>query len=138
MLPLHDVNLACRELVRCVTQLGAVGSFLRPNLLAAMGTVQCFSNAATSKVTGPTSAGVCGTIDVDISALPPPRILSDLDPLMRLKRVMQGQPVPWTSPDIVALEKFHSPLARRAKPCVAVVDHQGISFVCRYTGDIGR
>jgi predicted TIM-barrel fold metal-dependent hydrolase len=33
MLPLHDVNLACRELVRCVTELGAVGSFLRPNLV---------------------------------------------------------------------------------------------------------
>ncbi|MEE8290070.1 MAG: amidohydrolase family protein, partial [Candidatus Tectomicrobia bacterium] len=33
MLPVHDVNLACQELVRCVTQLGAVGSFLRPNLV---------------------------------------------------------------------------------------------------------
>ena len=31
MLPPHDVNLACRELVRCVTELGAVGSFVRPN-----------------------------------------------------------------------------------------------------------
>jgi predicted TIM-barrel fold metal-dependent hydrolase len=31
MLPLHDVNLACAELVRCVTELGAVGSFVRPN-----------------------------------------------------------------------------------------------------------
>jgi uncharacterized protein len=31
MLPVHDVNLACRELVRCVTELGAVGSFVRPN-----------------------------------------------------------------------------------------------------------
>ena len=31
MLPLHDVNLACVELVRCVTELGAVGSFVRPN-----------------------------------------------------------------------------------------------------------
>lgn len=31
MLPMHDVNLACAELVRCVTELGAVGSFLRPN-----------------------------------------------------------------------------------------------------------
>ena len=31
MLPLHDVNLACAELVRCVKELGAVGSFVRPN-----------------------------------------------------------------------------------------------------------
>lgn len=33
MLPLHDVNMACKELLRCVTELGAVGSFLRPNLV---------------------------------------------------------------------------------------------------------
>ncbi len=33
MLPFHDVSLACQELHRCVTQLGAVGSFLRPNLV---------------------------------------------------------------------------------------------------------
>jgi uncharacterized protein len=33
MLPVHDVHLACRELVRCVRELGAVGSFLRPNLV---------------------------------------------------------------------------------------------------------
>lgn len=33
MLPLHDVNLACQELVRCVRELGAVGSYLRPNLV---------------------------------------------------------------------------------------------------------
>jgi predicted TIM-barrel fold metal-dependent hydrolase len=33
MLPFHDVNLACKELYRCVTELGAVGSFLRPNLV---------------------------------------------------------------------------------------------------------
>ena len=33
MLPLHDVNLACQELVRCVKELGAVGSFMRPNLV---------------------------------------------------------------------------------------------------------
>jgi uncharacterized protein len=33
MLPMHDVHLACRELVRCVRELGAVGSFIRPNLL---------------------------------------------------------------------------------------------------------
>jgi predicted TIM-barrel fold metal-dependent hydrolase len=32
MLPVHDVHLACRELVRCVG-LGAVGSFIRPNLV---------------------------------------------------------------------------------------------------------
>jgi predicted TIM-barrel fold metal-dependent hydrolase len=32
MLPPHDVNLACQELVRCVRDLDAVGSFLRPNL----------------------------------------------------------------------------------------------------------
>ena len=31
MLPLHDVNLACAELVRCVTELDAVGSMVRPN-----------------------------------------------------------------------------------------------------------
>ena len=31
MLPVHDVHLACRELVRCVRELGAVGSFIRPN-----------------------------------------------------------------------------------------------------------
>ncbi|MBM85683.1 MAG: hypothetical protein CMM47_06645 [Rhodospirillaceae bacterium] len=33
MLPLHDVHLACAELVRCVTELGAVGSFVRPNMI---------------------------------------------------------------------------------------------------------
>jgi predicted TIM-barrel fold metal-dependent hydrolase len=33
MLPVHDVHLACRELVRCVKDLGAVGSFIRPNLV---------------------------------------------------------------------------------------------------------
>lgn len=33
MLPVHDVNLACRELVRCVRELGAVGSFIRPNMI---------------------------------------------------------------------------------------------------------
>ena len=33
MLPLHDVNLACAELVRCVNELGAVGSFVRPNMV---------------------------------------------------------------------------------------------------------
>ena len=33
MLPFHDVNLACRELARCVTELGAVASFMRPNLV---------------------------------------------------------------------------------------------------------
>ncbi len=32
MLPVHDVHLACRELVRCA-KLGAVGSFIRPNLV---------------------------------------------------------------------------------------------------------
>jgi uncharacterized protein len=32
MLPLQDVHLACEELVRCAT-LGAVGSFMRPNLI---------------------------------------------------------------------------------------------------------
>ena len=31
MLPVHDVHLACRELVRSVRELGAVGSFIRPN-----------------------------------------------------------------------------------------------------------
>src|SRR5437867_9482860 len=31
MLPVHDVHLACRELVRCVREMGAVGSFIRPN-----------------------------------------------------------------------------------------------------------
>jgi predicted TIM-barrel fold metal-dependent hydrolase len=33
MLPVHDVNLACEELQRCVTELGAVGSFIRPNMV---------------------------------------------------------------------------------------------------------
>src|SRR5438552_16982312 len=33
MLPVHDVHLACRELVRCVREMGAVGSFIRPNLM---------------------------------------------------------------------------------------------------------
>ena len=33
MLPFHDVTLACRELRRCVTELGAVGSFMRPNIV---------------------------------------------------------------------------------------------------------
>ena len=33
MLPVHDVNLACQELVRCVRELGAVGSFVRPNMI---------------------------------------------------------------------------------------------------------
>ena len=32
MLPPQDVNLACQELVRAVKELGAVGSFVRPNL----------------------------------------------------------------------------------------------------------
>ena len=31
MLPVHDVNLACRELYRCVKEYGAVGAFVRPN-----------------------------------------------------------------------------------------------------------
>ena len=31
MLPVHDAHLACRELLRCVRDLGAVGSFVRPN-----------------------------------------------------------------------------------------------------------
>ena len=33
MLPVHDVHLACKELVRVVRELGAVGSFIRPNLV---------------------------------------------------------------------------------------------------------
>ena len=33
MLPLHDVNLACKELVRCVRELGAVASFMRHKLV---------------------------------------------------------------------------------------------------------
>ena len=33
MLPVHDVHLACRELLRCVRDLGAVGSFVRPDLV---------------------------------------------------------------------------------------------------------
>jgi uncharacterized protein len=33
MLPVHDVHLACRELIRGVRELGAVGSFMRPNLV---------------------------------------------------------------------------------------------------------
>ena len=33
MLPVHDVQLACRELLRAVRELGAVGSFVRPNLV---------------------------------------------------------------------------------------------------------
>ena len=33
ILPVHDVNLACQELVRCVRDLGAVASFIRPNLV---------------------------------------------------------------------------------------------------------
>ena len=32
MLPLQDVNLACQELIRCVRDLDAVASFIRPNL----------------------------------------------------------------------------------------------------------
>jgi predicted TIM-barrel fold metal-dependent hydrolase len=32
MLPVHDVHLACRELVRCA-KLGAIGSFIRPNMV---------------------------------------------------------------------------------------------------------
>ena len=35
LLPVHDVNLACQELERCVKELGAVGSFIRPNLVNA-------------------------------------------------------------------------------------------------------
>ena len=31
MLPIHDVNLACQELDRCVSEYGAVGAFVRPN-----------------------------------------------------------------------------------------------------------
>ncbi len=33
MLPVHDVHLACRELLRAVRELGAMGSFIRPNLV---------------------------------------------------------------------------------------------------------
>jgi predicted TIM-barrel fold metal-dependent hydrolase len=33
MLPIHDVHLACQELLRAVRELGAVGSFIRPNLV---------------------------------------------------------------------------------------------------------
>jgi predicted TIM-barrel fold metal-dependent hydrolase len=33
MLPVHDVHLACRELLRAVRELGAVGSFIRPNMV---------------------------------------------------------------------------------------------------------
>ena len=33
MLPPHEVHLACAELLRCVKDLGAVGSFMRPNLV---------------------------------------------------------------------------------------------------------
>ena len=33
MLPLQDVNMACAELARCVNELGAVGSFVRPNMI---------------------------------------------------------------------------------------------------------
>ena len=33
MLPMQDANLACQELVRCVRDLGAVASFIRPNLV---------------------------------------------------------------------------------------------------------
>src|SRR5881396_877328 len=33
MLPVHDVHLACQELLRAVRDLGAVGSFIRPNLV---------------------------------------------------------------------------------------------------------
>tara|TARA_B100000519_G_scaffold173124_1_gene160284 strand:- start:1207 stop:2421 length:1215 start_codon:yes stop_codon:yes gene_type:complete len=33
MLPMQDVNMACSELVRCVNELGAVGSFVRPNAI---------------------------------------------------------------------------------------------------------
>ena len=33
MLPVHDVNLACQELQRCVKDYGAVGAFVRPNYL---------------------------------------------------------------------------------------------------------
>jgi len=33
MLPVHDVHLACKELVRGVRELGAIGSFIRPNLV---------------------------------------------------------------------------------------------------------
>ena len=33
MLPMHDVNFACQELVRAVKDLGAVASFIRPNMV---------------------------------------------------------------------------------------------------------
>ncbi len=33
MLPIHDVNLACQELLRCVRDYGAVGAFVRPNYM---------------------------------------------------------------------------------------------------------
>ena len=33
ILPFQDVNLSCRELLRCVKDLGAVASFMRPNLV---------------------------------------------------------------------------------------------------------
>ncbi len=31
MLPVHDVNLACQEMLRCYENYGAVGAFIRPN-----------------------------------------------------------------------------------------------------------
>src|SRR5437763_767746 len=33
MLPIHDVHLACQERLRAVRAVGAVGSFVRPNLV---------------------------------------------------------------------------------------------------------
>ena len=33
MLPMQNVKMACVERVRCVNELGAVGSFVRPNAI---------------------------------------------------------------------------------------------------------
>ena len=33
LIPIHDVNLACEELLRCVKELGAVASCVRPNMI---------------------------------------------------------------------------------------------------------
>jgi hypothetical protein len=62
-----------------------------------------------------------GAIDINIPSLAHPSEFADLDLLMGLKLVMQEQPMLWASPDVVALDKLHLPLAYWAEPYVAVV-----------------
>jgi hypothetical protein len=66
-------------------------------------------------------ASICGTIDVNVAALPHPGELTDLDLLMRLKLIMQKQAMLRAAPEIVALDELQLTLTHRAEPVVTVV-----------------